>query len=93
MAAERSEDTAMNIDPRTSADAPTSYLEEQAAEQRRRIHNTVSELRTQVRSTVREKLDVQRYARNYIWQASAAVALVGLLFGYGTGGTIKHMVS
>jgi hypothetical protein len=83
----------MNIDPKISPTAPTSYLEEQAAEQRRRLHNTVSDLRVQVKSTVREKLDVQRYAREYVWQASAGVALLGFLFGYGTAGTIKHMVS
>ena len=72
---------------------PSSLLEQQAAEQRRRLHNTVSELRSQVRDTVREKLDVERHARTYVWQASAAVAVLGLLFGYGTAGTIKHMVS
>jgi len=73
--------------------SPPSLLEQQAVEQRRRIHNTVSELRTQVRDTVHEKLDVKRQAREYVWQASAAVAILGLLFGYGTAGTIKHMVS
>ncbi|HWR16027.1 MAG TPA: hypothetical protein VN577_14455 [Terriglobales bacterium] len=76
-----------------SPDVPTDILEQQAAEQRRRIHNTVSELRTQVKSTVREKLDVRRHAREYVWPASAAVAILGLLFGYGTAGTVKHMVS
>ena len=76
-----------------SSETPSSLLEQRAAEQRRRIHNTVSELRSQVRDTVREKLDVERHARNYVWQASAAVAILGLLFGYGTAGTIKHMVS
>jgi hypothetical protein len=83
----------MNIDPKLSQMAPTSYLEEQAAEQRRRLHSTVSDLRAQVKSTMQENLDVQRYAREYVWQASAAVVLLGLLFGYGTAGTIKHMVS
>jgi hypothetical protein len=72
---------------------PPSLLEQQAAEQRRRIHNTVSELRTRVRETVHEKLDVTRHAREHVWPVSAAVALLGLLFGYGTAGTIKHMVS
>ncbi len=76
-----------------SPSTPTALLEQQAAEQRRRIHNTVSDLRSQVRETVREKLDVQRHAREYVWQASAAVAILGLLFGYGTAGTIKHLVS
>lgn len=75
-----------------SPDVPTDMLEQQAVEQRRRLHNTVSELRTQVRETVRETLDVKRYAREYVWPASAAVALLGLLFGYGAASTLKHMV-
>jgi len=76
-----------------SPSTPPALLEQQAVEQRRRLHNTVSELRSQVRETVREKLDLERHARTYVWQASAAVAFLGLLFGYGTAGTIKHMVS
>ncbi len=79
----------MNISP----DAPTHYLEQQAAEQRRRIHNTVSELREQVRGTVREKLDVQKRAREYVWPLAGTAFLFSLLFGYGTAGTIKHMLS
>ncbi len=76
-----------------SPDVPTDVLEQRAVEQRRRLHNTVTDLRSQVRETVHEKLDVKRYAREYVWPVSAAVALLGLLFGYGTAGTIKHMVS
>jgi len=75
-----------------SPDAPSSALEQKAVEQRRRLHHTVSELRSQVRDTVREKLDVRRYAREYVWPASAGLALIGLILGYGTGGTVKHMV-
>jgi hypothetical protein len=63
-----------------------------AIEQRRRVHNTVSELRDQVRETVREKLDVKRYASEYSWPAAAAAALFGLLLGYSTAGVIKDVV-
>lgn len=79
------------IDQKISSSLPADLLEGQAAEQRRRIHDTVTDLRTQVSSTVREKLDVQRYAREYVWPASTVVALVGFLFGYGTAGPIKHL--
>ena len=75
-----------------SPDVPTSTLEQRAIEQRRRMHNTVAELREQVRETVREKLDVQRYAREYAWPAAGAAALFSLLLGFGTAGVFKSMV-
>jgi hypothetical protein len=61
---------------------PTDVLEIRAEEQRRKLHNSVSELRTQVR----EKLDVKKNAREYVWPASGAVALIGLVLGYGIAG-------
>ena len=73
-----------------SPDVPTATLEQRAIEQRRRLHNSVSELREQVRDTVREKLDVQRYAAEYAWPAAGAMALVGLLFGFSTAGIFKR---
>jgi hypothetical protein len=80
------------IEPKPSADVPTDILEQHAIEQRRQLHNRVSELREQVRATVHEKLDVRRRASEYTWPAAGMAALIGLLFGYGTAGTIKHMV-
>jgi hypothetical protein len=65
---------------------PAEVLEQRAAEQRRRLHNTVSELRTTVRGTVREKLDIKANARHYMLPASATVGLIGLVFGYGFAG-------
>jgi hypothetical protein len=91
MAEAGSEDATMSDIPITPDESP-AFLEAQAAEQRRRLHETVTELRTQVKQTVREKLDIRRYAREYVWPASAALTLVGLLLGYDTGGTVKHMV-
>ncbi len=61
---------------------PTDVLEIRAAEQRRRIHNSVSELRTQMR----DKLDVKKNAREYVWPASGVVGLIGLVVGYGFAG-------
>ena len=75
-----------------SPDVPTATLETRAIEQRRRLHNTVSELRDQVQETVREKLDVRRYASEYAWPAAAVAAFFSLLVGYGTAGMLKRMV-
>ncbi len=65
---------------------PTEILEQRAAEQRRRIHNTVAEMRV----SVREKMDVRRnvdhYSRVYFPQAAAAVSTVGLALGWALGG-------
>jgi hypothetical protein len=61
---------------------PTDVLELRAEEQRRKLHNSVAELRTQVR----EKLDVRKNAREYIVPASGVVALMGLVFGYAAAG-------
>ncbi len=67
--------SAMNI----QAKMPAEILENRAAEQRRRIHETVLELRGQVE----EKLDVRRQAREYVWPASGVAAVTGLVFGWG----------
>ncbi len=57
---------------------PTEFLEARAAEQRRQIHNSVHELR----SAVRERLDVKRNLRQHFWPAAGVVGLAGLVFGY-----------
>ncbi|HVJ05283.1 MAG TPA: hypothetical protein VM578_06410 [Candidatus Saccharimonadales bacterium] len=61
---------------------PSDELEQRAANQRLRLHNSVSELR----SSVREKLDVQKAARTYVWKASAIGGFLALVLGYGIGG-------
>jgi hypothetical protein len=61
---------------------PADLLEQRAEEQRRRLHNTVVELR----SSVRERLDVQRNAQQYVWRASAVAGILGLIAGYGAAG-------
>ena len=69
-----------------ASNIPTDLLELRAAEQRRRLHNSVAELRVQMR----EKLDLRRNARRYFWPASAVVGLCGLLMGYGFGGILTR---
>ena len=61
---------------------PTELLEERATEQRRRLHQSVFELR----SNVRERLDHRKIAREYVWHASGAVAFIGLVLGWGFAG-------
>ena len=57
---------------------PSEVLEQRAADQRRQIHNSVTELRY----AVRERLDVKRNAREHLLPAAGAVALLGLVLGY-----------
>ncbi len=57
-------------------------LEERAAAERERLHNSVSELR--------EHLDVQKTARHYVWRASAAAGIVALVVGYGIAGAFTE---
>jgi hypothetical protein len=45
-----------------------------------------------VRETVHEKLDIRKRARDNVWPAAGTAFLFTLLFGYGTAGTIKHML-
>ncbi len=61
---------------------PVEVLEERAADQRRQLHNTVVELK----SSLRESLDIRRTAREYLLPAAGAAAFLGLLLGYGLAG-------
>jgi len=65
---------------------PADVLEQRAAEQRRRLHNSVSELRHTVRDRVRERLDMKRQAREHFWPAVGGVSFIGLALGYGMAG-------
>ncbi len=58
---------------------PTDVLELRAAEQRRRLHNTVVDLRDELK----EKLDAKKVARDYLAPAAGVAGVLGLLFGYG----------
>jgi hypothetical protein len=78
---ERSEGPAMSA-MNVEAKLPPDILEARAAEQRRRIHATVLQLREQVE----EKLDVRRHASEYVWPGMGVAALFGLVFGWGLTG-------
>ena len=67
----------------TQATLPTEILEQRAAEQRRALHNGVQDLRSVVRSEVRERTDVKRVVRRHFAPIAAATAVLALSFGYG----------
>jgi hypothetical protein len=61
-------------------------LEQRAANQRQRLHDSVAELRT----NVRDRLDVHKAAQTYLWRASAAAALVSLILGWAITGAFTE---
>jgi hypothetical protein len=65
---------------------PSDILELRATEQRRRLHNTVAELR----ETVRERMDVRRNARQYFVPVAGVAAVAGLVLGYSAGGVFAR---
>ena len=71
-----------------SANVPTDILELRAAEQRKRLHESVLELRQQVQ----HKLDLRKKAQEYVWPAAGVAALMGWVLGYGVTGifTDRH---
>ena len=62
-----------------TASMPVDVLEERAADQRRQLHNAVVELK----SNLRQSLDIRRNARRYLLPAAGAAAVLGLVMGYG----------
>lgn len=65
---------------------PSNDLELRAADERRRLHDTVQELRCQLR----DKLDVRNNARQHLGVACAAAAVIGLVAGYGVTSIFVH---
>jgi hypothetical protein len=66
---------------------PPYTLELRAADQRRRLHSSVVELR----SRVQERLNPKQLGREYLLPASAVAAFLGLVLGYGlTGMFTRH---
>jgi len=61
---------------------PTHELELRAADQRRRLHASVHELKYHVR----ESLDVKKQAREHMLLASGVAAAVAAAVGYGVAG-------
>jgi cytolysin (calcineurin-like family phosphatase) len=73
----------------SNGNLPLDVLEQRAAEQRNRIHQSVDDLKqlkTSVTENVRETLDVNRQARQHFWTAAGAASLVALVFGYALAG-------
>ena len=71
----------------TTPTLPAEVLEARAAEQRRQLHNSVQDLRT----AVRERLDVKRNVRQHFLPAAGVVSLAGLVLGYSfTGMFTRH---
>ncbi len=71
----------MNSDPQYE-ERNSEALESQAAEERQRLHRSVTELR----SRVLERVDFAQRLRERIAPASGAAALLGLMLGYGIAG-------
>ena len=65
---------------------PHQDLEKRAADERMRLHSTIVELKSQVRET----LDVKRAAREYVKPASAICGVVALIAGYAFAGVFTR---
>jgi hypothetical protein len=66
---------------------PTYDLQLRAADERRRLHGSVTELKERVR----EKMDVQRTAREHVVASSVMAGFVSMIFGYAiTGMFTRH---
>jgi len=66
---------------------PSYDLELRAAEERRRLHNAVAELR----SRVRQELDAKKHIRENLGIVCGVAAAVGLALGYSvTGLFVRH---
>lgn len=63
---------------------PVDVLEKRAAHQRLQLHNSVTELR----HSVKDKLDVKRNIREYAWPAAGVIAFFGLALGYSLAGIV-----
>jgi hypothetical protein len=67
-------------------DLPSYDLELKAADERRRLHDSIEELRCQVR----DKLDVSKHAREHLGLACSLAAVASMATGYAFGGMFVH---
>lgn len=65
---------------------PADLLEQRAIEQRQRLHDTVSVLR----SGIRDRLDVTQNARENFWPAASVVFGGMLVLGYALAGVFTR---
>lgn len=61
---------------------PAHDLEQKAADDRQRLHNSMEELRLRVRET----LDIKKNTREHLAPVCAVAALLGLALGYSATG-------
>lgn len=80
MVAERGKEPDMSARP--NGGLPSYELELRAAEERKRLHASVKELKEHVH----EKLDLTTNARQYVIPLSAAVTLLSFAVGYAFAG-------
>ena len=76
---------------------PSEVLAQRAAEQRHRLHNSLSEVRSSVadlkssvEENVRKRLDVNRFARPHLWGLATAASAIALIAGYGIAGVFTR---
>lgn len=73
-------------------ETPAELLEQRAAEQRLRIHESVGELKSltdlksSVQENIRERLDMKSYARQHFRGVAVGTAAFALVLGYGIAG-------
>lgn len=67
----------------TQSTLPAEILEQRAAEQRRSLHNGVQDLKSVVRSEVRERTDVKRQVQRHFGAVTGVAALAAFSLGYG----------
>lgn len=65
---------------------PPEVLEKRAEEQRRRITESVSDLKVSVREAVHKRLDINNLARPQVAKLSTVVAVFALFAGYAVAG-------
>ena len=64
------------------SESPSYDLELKAADERRRLHGTLAELR----SRVHQELDVNRRVRSHLGAACTVTALISVVLGYSVAG-------
>jgi hypothetical protein len=73
--------------------APVEDLELRALEQRKRLHQTATELKSEVETKIndaREQLDIKKKLREHFAGPATVVGAIALLFGYGIAGVFTH---
>jgi hypothetical protein len=70
----------------TNSNLPAELLEKRAEEQRERIADSITELKESLRETVRERLDVNNYARQHLSKIAGIASVLAFATGYAIAG-------